>query len=240
MKSGFFKIALCGALFMQAFAVAGQVAAIKFFVQIPRETKVGKGVYLAGSFNCWHAADSLYRMSEAGDHLYAITIPVFDRMHYHYKYTQGSWETVEVAGNDSDIVNRKFTAFNKRRIDDTVIRWRQPKSAADSSAQLKRMVAMKDSLMMKIKPELEEMQGLLKSYLQNMLQDNPDKNLHQQLDEKAMQRIGNIYRQITQLFWNVSASLSPEQKKQVLKAINQPSNNDMINSFLNAVNASAK
>ena len=59
MKSGFFKIALCGALFMQAFAVAGQVAAIKFFVQIPRETKVGKGVYLAGSFNCWHAADSL-------------------------------------------------------------------------------------------------------------------------------------------------------------------------------------
>ena len=179
-------------------------------------------------------------MSEAGDHLYTITIPVFDRMHYHYKYTQGSWETVEVAGNDSDIVNRKFTAFNKRRIDDTVIRWRQPKSAADSSAQLKRMVAMKDSLMMKIKPELEEMQGLLKSYLQNMLQDNPDKNLHQQLDEKAMQRIGNIYRQITQLFWNVSASLSPEQKKQVLKAINQPSNNDMINSFLNAVNASAK
>jgi formamidopyrimidine-DNA glycosylase len=111
---------------------------------------------------------------------------------------------------------------------------------ADSSEQLKRIMAMKDSLMAKIKPELDEMQGLFKSYVQNMLQENPDKYKHQQLDDKAIQKIGNVYRQITQLFWNICASLSPEQKKQMLKTINQPSNNDFINSFLNAVNSAVK
>ena len=240
MKSGFFKIVLYSLLFMQALVVSGQVAAVHFTVHIPADTKVNKGVYLAGSFNSWHAGDSLYQMKETANHIYAITIPVFDGVQYYYKYTMGSWEKVEIAGNDSDITNRGFVSFNKKEIRDTVIRWRQPKTAADSSEQLKRMVAMKDSLVMKIKPELEEMQVLLKSYVQNMLQENPDKNKHQQLDDQAIRKIGDIYRQITRLFWNICASLSPEQKQQVLKAINQPSDKDFLNTFLNAVNGAMK
>jgi hypothetical protein len=240
MKSGFFKIAFCGIILMQTLFVSAQVAAVKFTVHIPGESKVSKGVYLAGSFNCWHAADSLYRMNETGNSWYALTIPVFDGMHYEYKYTLGSWEKVEVSRNDSGITNRRFISFNKKDITDTVIRWKQPKTKADSSEQLRRMVAMKDSLMAKIKPELEGMQELLKTYVQNMLQEKPDKSKHQQLDDQAMQRIGNIYMQITQLFWNICASLSPEQKQKVLKAINQSPNNDYLNSFLNAVNTTVK
>jgi hypothetical protein len=226
--------------FNEALIISGQVAAVKFTVHIPGETKVSKGVYLAGSFNCWHAADSLFRMHETGNSWYTITIPVFDGMQYDYKYTLGSWEKVEVSGNDSDITNRRFISFNKKDITDTVIRWKQPKTKADSSEQLRRMVAMKDSLMAKIKPELEGMQELLKSYVQNMLQGKPDKYKHQQLDDQAIQKIANIYRQITQLFWNMCASLSPEQKQQVLKATNQSPNNDYLNSFLNAVNTTVK
>ena len=227
-------------LYLPGPIVSAQVAAVKFTVQVPPETMVDKGVFLAGSFNSWHSGDSLYRMKEQGNHGYTLTIPVFDGMKYEYKYTLGSWEKVEVQGNDSNIANRRFISFNKEKITDTVIRWRQPKSPADSSAQLKKMVAMKDSLMLKLKPELEEMQALLKPYLQNMLQENPDKNRQQELDDQVIKHIGNMYRQIAQLFWNITATLSPEQKQQVLKAVNQTSNNDYINAFLNGVNGVVK
>jgi hypothetical protein len=240
MKSDLFKIALCIIIFTQSLNVWGQVAAVKFTVHIPADSRVDKGVYLAGSFNYWHSADSLYRMKEIGNDIYTITIPTFDGMQYYYKYTMGSWEKVEVARNDSDITNRRFISFNKKNITDTVIRWKQPRLPADSSEQLKRIVAMKDSVVARIKPELDGLQGLLKLYVQNMLQENPDKNKHQQLDDEAIEKIGNMYRQLTRLFWNICASLSHEQKQQVLKAINQPSNNDFINSFLNAVNTSVK
>jgi hypothetical protein len=238
--SGLFKIASCIILLIQAIIVSGQVAAVQFAVHIPEATKVDKSVYLAGSFNCWHAADSLYRMKEKGNGWYTLTIPVFDAMHYEYKYTMGSWEKVELSRNDSDISNRRFISSNKKKITDTVINWKQQNAKSDSSEQMKRIVAMKDSLMAKIKPELEGMQSLLKSYVQNMLRENPDKSQHQQLDDQAIQKIGNIYRQITQLFWNICASLSPEQKQQVLKAIDKPANGDFLNAFLNGVNGAVK
>ncbi len=240
MYQGLLKSAVFSILFLQAVSVSAQVAAVELRVKIPRDSKLTRGVFLAGSFNAWHAGDSLYRMKEAGDHWYALTIPVFDDMKYEYKYTLGSWDGVEVSERDSSISNRRFVSFNKKRITDTVIRWKQPKLPADSSAQLKKMAAMKDSLLLKLKPELEELQALLKPYLQNMLQENPDKNKQEQLDDQVIKNIGGMYRQIAGLFWNITATLSPEQKQQVLKAVNQTSNNDYINSFLNAVNAAVK
>ena len=237
MKSLFLKIALSVFLFINALVVYGQVAIAKFTVHIPADTKIDKGVYLAGSFNYWHSGDSLYRMSETGNGLYTITIPVFKGIQYYYKYTLGSWEKVEVALNDSDIANRSFISSNKKKITDAVVKWKQPKPSADSSEQLKAIVVMKDSAMAKITPELGEMQGLLKLYVQNMLKENPDMEEHQRLDDKSIQKIGNVYRQITHLLWNICASLSPEQKQQVSKAISQPANGDFLNSFLNAVKA---
>ena len=241
MYRGFLKSAVFSILFLQVVFVSGQVAAVEMRVKIPRDSKPAMGVFLAGSFNAWHAGDSLYRMKETGDHWYALTIPVFEGMKYEYKYTLGSWDGVEVSETDSSsISNRRFVSFNKEKITDTVIRWKQLKLPADSSAQLKKMVAMKDSLVLKLKPELEELQALLKPYLQNMLQENPDKNKQEQLDDQVIKNIGGIYRQIAGLFWNITATLSPEQKQQVLRAVNQTSNNDYINSFLNAVNAAVK
>jgi hypothetical protein len=240
LKPVFLKAAFCVILFMNAMIASSQVAAVKFTVHAPDVSKADKGVYISGSFNYWHAGDSLYRMKEIGKGVYAITIPVFEGKQYYYKYTLGKWDKVEVALNDSDITNRQFISLNKKSVTDTVIKWKQNKTSADSSEQLKRIIAMKDSLMTKLKPELDDMQGLLKSYVQNMLRENPDKDEHQQLDDRAMQKIGNIYRQITKLFWNICASLSPEQKQQISKAINQPSKDDFINSFFNAVNAAVK
>jgi hypothetical protein len=240
MKPYFLKAAFGAFIFTHTFSAFAQVAGVKFIVHTP--TMQGdSGVYMAGSFNYWHAKDSLYRMNKIDNNVYAITIPVFASKNYEYKYTLGSWDRVEVALNDSDINNRKFISSVGQSITDTVVKWRQPKnSTTDSSEQLKKIASMKDSLMMKMKPEIEALMGLLKSYAQNMLQDKPDPAAHSRLDEQALHNIANIYKGITQLLWNICATLSPEQKQQVSKAISQPDKGDFLNSFLGAVNNAVK
>jgi hypothetical protein len=240
MKPVIFKILGISFLFIKSMTVLSQVAAVKFIVNVPYNDSITQ-VYLAGSFNYWHEHDSLYRLSEIGKGMYTITIPVFEGKTYYYKYTRGSWGSVEVAANDSNIANRRFLSLNQQRIHDTVIKWNQPWSrTTDSSAQLKKLVAMKDSLMAKLKPEMDSVQERFKSYVKNMLQENPDKGIHEKLDDMALRHIGKIYKGITLLLWNICTGLSPEQKKQVLKAIDKPANGDFINSFLDAVKSSVE
>jgi hypothetical protein len=241
MKPYIFKVAFSAFLFIHTIIASAQVAAVKFIVHTPAISKGDMRVYIAGSFNYWHEGDSLYRMNEISNGVYTITIPVFEATQYNYKYTLGTWGKVEVALNDSDISNRRFISMNGKSITDTVVKWKQPQTkVTDSSAQLKRMVAMKDSLAAKLKPELAEIMDLVKLYAQNMLKEKPDLDEHKQLDAKAIQKIGNIYSEVTHLLFNIIASLSPEQKQQISKAISQPANGDFLNSFLGAVGAAVK
>ncbi len=240
MKAVLSKIACLILFFIHTIIVSAQVAAVKFTVHTPVNSAQDKPVYLAGSFNYWHEKDSLYKMNRVAQGIYTITIPVFEAKNYSYKYTQGSWNSVEVALNDSNISNRQFVSANGINITDTVRKWKQPAIAADSSEQLKRLSFMKDSVIAKLKPELEEIQGFLKLHIQNMLKASPDKDERKRLDEKTIQHIGNVYMGITGLLWNICNSLSPEQKEQVLKSLNQPANGDFINSFLGAVNNAVK
>jgi hypothetical protein len=241
MKPYIFKVAFSAFLFMHTIIASAQVAAVKFIVHTPAVGKDDMRVYIAGSFNYWHEGDSLYRMNKIGNDVYGITIPVFEAKQYNYKYTLGTWSKVEVALNDSDISNRSFISLNGKSITDTVMKWKQPNTkVTDSSVQLKRIVAMKDSITAKLKPELAELLGMVKLYAQNMLQEKPDMSEHQRLDKKALEKFGNIYSAITGLIWNVCASLSPEQKQQISKTISQPANGDFLNSFLGAINAAVK
>jgi hypothetical protein len=201
----------------------------------------GQRLYITGSFNYWHEKDSLYQLKEIKKGVYGIILPVFAGRKYEYKYTLGSWNKVEVTAKDSDIHNRHFIAVNRKNIIDTVIKWKQPVTArVDSSIQLKEITAMKDSLIAKLKPEMNEILGLLKLYVQNMLQENPDRATHEKLDENATQKIDYLYREITNLLWNICDTLSAEQKQQIMKKLGQPVNGDFINSFLGAVNTTVK
>jgi len=228
--AGFYIVIL-----LHVFPVCGQVARATFTVKIPPDTSVAKGVYLAGSFNYWHAGDSLYRMKKVDADRYTITIPVFNGMKYYYKYTLGSWQKVEVQANDSNTANREFAAKKKTRLFDTVASWRHPAPPTDSSAQLKRIVAMKDSLVAKIVPALQDVQGLLKSYILNILNEIPDRGQQEKLDAQGVQMIGNVYKQITGFFWKAGNSLSKEQKQRISAAIAKAPSSDFINSFFNAL-----
>jgi hypothetical protein len=240
MKIFFIKPILVLIICFHCPGIQAQVTAVKFRVHVPSFDSSSKGVYLAGSFNNWNQRDSLYRMKKDGDGEYSLTIPVFKSTNYFYKYCLGSWQKVELNAKDSNIANRHFIALKRIKITDTVIKWKQRQAAKDSSVQLKRFAAMKDSLEMELKPRVVVMEALFKQYAQNMLQENPSLELHKQLDEKAATEISNIYRNITLLLWNICSSLSPAQKQQVIKMMNNPGSDNFINGFLNSINKVAK
>jgi len=241
MKPNPFKVACIIFLLVNTSFASAQVAAVKFIVHTPPISKEDKGVFITGSFNYWHERDSSYWMNKIGDGIYTVTIPVFDGKKYEYKYTLGTWKRVEVALNDSDISNRSFVSVNGETVADTVLKWKAAAKPADSSAELKRITAMKDSLAAMIKPQLGELVDLVKYYAQNMLKEKPDLDEHKQLDAIAMQKFGNIYSEITHLLFTIVGSLSPEQKQQISKAISKPpANGDFLNAFFNAVGAAIK
>jgi len=88
----------------------------------------------------------------------------------------------------------------------------------------------------RLQPELDYMLGLLKSYVENFLTDKPSKKIHRRLDKKAAKKLGYAYREITGLLWSAMATFSPEQKKSIRKQLEQPVNNDFLNTFLSAFN----
>ncbi len=236
MRSIIISIILCSVFVISFLNVNSQVAAVRINVRVPEPDANEKGVFLTGSFNNWQTADSLYRMNKMDENLYSIIIPVFDGKRYEYKYTLGNWDRVEVAGNDSNIQNRYFISSNNKNISDTVVKWKQPKQAGSINPQMQRLNSMKDSALNKLKPELNDMLGLLKSYVQNLLKEKPSARLQKKLDKKGAEKLGDAYKQITKLLWNIMSSLTPEQKELIQKQINEPAGkDDYLNTFLHSL-----
>ena len=207
-----------------------QVAAVKVVVKVPENTATGKNIFISGSFNCWNAGDSLYQLHPEADGLYSITLPLFDKTRYQYKFTMGNWGTVETKANDSDIQNRIFVSANGLQITDTVAAWKKSQPKQELSPQMARINAMKDSASAALKPQLNDMIGLLKSYVENWLKDKPGARVEKKLNKKAEKKLDHIYEQIVQLFGNAMAILSSEQKAELRKLINAPQGeNDFLN-----------
>jgi len=155
------------------FLLQAQVSSVKLIVHVPPPQ--GRPVFVAGQFNGWKAADSIYMMKKENDSTYSLVVPVYKHVKYQYKYASGGWDRVELALNDSGIKNRSFVCTsNKTKIRDTVAKWDTPKPQQALSPQMLRIKAMKDSLMAGLQPKLNEMQLLLREYILNLLQENND------------------------------------------------------------------
>jgi hypothetical protein len=96
---------------------------------------------------------------------------------------------------------------------------------------------MKDSTLNKLQGELTSMVDLLKSYVHNLLQDDPSERTNRQINKKAKKKISKAYDQLADLFWNVFTSLQPEQKQAIRKALEGPAaGKDFINTLSNSFN----
>jgi hypothetical protein len=230
---------LFASTFITPIIIYAQVSSVQLTVHVPSIAE-NKNVYVTGSFNNWKAKDSLYRMKKKDTATYIIQIPVFKNARYEYKYTLGNWNEVETAMNDSNIKNRTFIATSrKNKIVDTVVKWAIPKTVAkqNMSLQMLKITAMKDSLGKELQPKLGEMLQLLKAFTLNMLQEKPDAATEQKIVADLNNQLKYVHEKLNDLFHKIFETLTPDQKKKILQAINTPNTDkDFINTLGAAFN----
>lgn len=76
-------------------------------VSVPANTPTSDDLFIAGNFNNWNPNDSNFKLAKVGDK-YSIVIPASTGI-AEYKFTRGSWPTVEGDANGNVIGNRSFT-----------------------------------------------------------------------------------------------------------------------------------
>lgn len=119
-------ITVSGALILLGADAAGAQLTIR--LTVPAGT-VGD-VFVAGSFNGWNPADSLYRLTPDPDGAYVITLDPGIRGPVEFKFTRGSWDRVELDLAGVGVPNRRFQVpeTGAATYTATVGRWQDPAS----------------------------------------------------------------------------------------------------------------
>ena len=98
------------ALILTAFAA--QTARAQLTIElssVPATTPSGAGLYVAGTFNDWNPADASSQLSRQLDGRYTLTLPGSVRGAVEFKFTRGSWGSVEATAGGGDVGNRTYT-----------------------------------------------------------------------------------------------------------------------------------
>ncbi|MFN7119567.1 MAG: alpha/beta hydrolase [Saprospiraceae bacterium] len=83
-------------------------------------------IYLSGDFNGWNAAEEMLRLKKISDHKHQlqITIAPGSPETLTYKYTRGSWDTVEIDEYGNEVKSR-IVQTRQQLVQDHVPRWKQ-------------------------------------------------------------------------------------------------------------------
>ena len=101
---------------------------------LPSNTPANATIYLAGSINTWNAGDQNYTLQSDGLGSWQIVIPQGTGI-VEYKFTRGSWATVEGNATGNFLPNRSFTFTNNpQTINLTIQSWEDLGSGAASTA----------------------------------------------------------------------------------------------------------
>jgi predicted alpha/beta superfamily hydrolase len=110
-------------------------AQVTFIIQqIPSNTPPGDTLFIAGNFNAWNPGNSAGALVHAGQGTYLITLPVQGNIQY--KYTRGSWSSVEGNATGSFRPNRSKAVQAGDTLRDTVLSWEDLGSAGGQSTAL--------------------------------------------------------------------------------------------------------
>jgi predicted alpha/beta superfamily hydrolase len=107
-----FCLCLFGCLLVKA-----QTYTVTFQLQLPAYHKSNSAVYLAGDFNNWNPADERFRTGTS-----AITINL-PKGRYAYKFTRGSWQTVETGEGGTATENRELFLEKDTAIKISILHW---------------------------------------------------------------------------------------------------------------------
>ena len=120
--------------------IAGSLVYTTFVVTVPQETPADETVYIAGNFNQWdpgaaetgidneeHDLPMVKTVDNEWEKRYLLTAGES----IEYKYTRGSWNSVEKDANGGEIQNRILTVPSEDMIQaDTVERWKDMQGSA--------------------------------------------------------------------------------------------------------------
>lgn len=122
-------------LFLGLFVISIQ-AQVTFVLEfIPEYTPAGDDIYIAGSFNGWNPADSDYMLAKNNDNKWSITLDAeTDGTTISFKFTRGSWETVEKGSGGEEIDNRSFTFGNGLTEHLDILNWADNNGGGGSTA----------------------------------------------------------------------------------------------------------
>lgn len=110
----FFSLMLCSLTMM-----AAQVTII--VTSIPQNTPVGDNIYIAGDFNGWNPGDPASVLIENGQGQPQIILEGTGGIEF--KFTRGSWATVEGNENGQFLPNRTFTFGSTDTLELQILSW---------------------------------------------------------------------------------------------------------------------
>lgn len=100
---------------------AGAQAVLKID-RLPANTPVADTVFVAGSFNGWNPRGARYALRRNPDGTRQLRLPP-GLGAVEYKFTRGSWATVEIGENNQGIANRKADLGPAREVVHQVLAW---------------------------------------------------------------------------------------------------------------------
>jgi metallo-beta-lactamase class B len=92
---------------------------------VPPGTPAGAAIYVAGSFNGWQPGSPAHALARQPDGTYSLTLPASVTGTLEFKFTRGSWATVETDAQHQDRPNRRYTATGApATVDLQVLGWK--------------------------------------------------------------------------------------------------------------------
>ena len=102
---------------------------------LPAYTPPGDFLYIAGNFNGWDPGDPAHVLSKNQDQKWEITLAAAaEGTQIEFKFTRGSWETVEKGANGEEIGNRLFTYGNGDTVHVVIFNWASGGGPASTAA----------------------------------------------------------------------------------------------------------
>ena len=127
--------------------------------RIPKNTPPDASIYAVGNFNAWHTNEYQYKLRKTENGFFQVKIPLLQDSTL-YKFTRGSWETIEGRRNGRARVNRLYikNSSNLNEIRVAIESWEDLAGNPINSYTLLLLLAA--------------IQGLLLIFAINTLQDN--------------------------------------------------------------------
>lgn len=140
-KIGFFFSFLLGALSL--------CAQVTFTVtSVPFNTPQDDDIYIAGNFNGWDSGDVSYILTNNGNGTHSITFtPAIGELLF--KFTRGSWETVEGSENGGFVPDRQYIYNGGAMSEDfTIAGWEDLDGTGDNSTAADNVYLLSDDFYM--------------------------------------------------------------------------------------------